>query len=623
MIRILEKNVADKIAAGEVVDRPVSIVKELLENALDADATAITVEIKNGGKSYIRLTDNGCGIPAEEAELAFKRHATSKITSAKDLDAIGTLGFRGEALASICAVSRVELVTKTADSKMGRRIIVEGSEVLENTAVGCPEGTTVTVRDLFYNVPARQKFLATDNSEARRIIDMVSRISLAYGDVKISLINGAKKVFTTHGRGNILTNIVNVYGSDTGKDLLPVERQDDRFIVKGFVSAPSASLASRSRQIFCVNGRVVSSKVLEKAVDEAYKEKLFQGRFPLAFLFLAVPPETLDVNIHPTKKEVRFDDNFEVEDFVKKAIITALSRKEAMPQVRSEDVGNLLSGDEKVSDTSDSVRIEETPGAYAPEGILTSGQQETNEEFHQNSEQVDVRSLLSTMRQEKQAQEEISKNQQEPEKIYQELLVPQEPETRPFDFESLEYLGSIFDTYIMATDQDCFYLIDQHAVHERVFYEKLLEQYNAAEKASQQLLVPLQFHVAAHVEAGEDDWIGELSGMGYGIENFGNKTYIVREIPAFMELREAESFLNDLFQELEDRPDLTDQKVLEKIIMRSCKSAVKGGDHLKEEEIAALIKDLKNCVNPFSCPHGRPTFVRMTKYQLEKMFKRV
>ena len=341
MIHVLEKHIADKIAAGEVIDRPVSIIKELLENSIDAGAGQITVEIRNGGKTYIRVTDNGCGIEAGDMETAFLRHATSKISSVQDLDAIGTLGFRGEALASICAVARVELISKTADAKMGRRVVTEGSEILANEGIGCQEGTTVTVQDLFYNVPARQKFLSSDNGESRRIIDMVSRIALAYGDVRFTLINGKKQVFTTRGKGNIFDAIVSVYGSDTGRDLLPVERTSGDLIVKGFVSAPSASASSRSRQIFCVNGRVISSKVLEKALDEAYKEKLFHGRFPVAFLFLSIPPEKLDVNIHPTKKEIRFDDDFEVHDFLVKAVRQALEVRESLPQVRGENIRQI------------------------------------------------------------------------------------------------------------------------------------------------------------------------------------------------------------------------------------------------------------------------------------------
>ncbi len=625
MIKILDKHVADKIAAGEVIDRPVSIIKELLENSLDAEATSIAIEIKNGGKSYIRVTDNGCGIPADEVELAFRRHATSKITAAEDLDAIETLGFRGEALASICAVARVELITKTADSKMGRKVVIEGSEVLENSAIGCPDGTTITVRDLFFNVPARSKFLATDSAETRRIVDMVSRIALSYGDVKISLTSGSSKVFSTRGNGNILNNIISIYGSETGKDLIPVESSMSGFVLKGLVSSPAASAPSRNKQIFCVNGRIISSSVLEKALDEAYKEKLFHGRFPIAFLFLAMPPEKLDVNVHPTKKEVRFDDDHEVLDFVAKAVKEALTAKEAVPQIREEGLKSLkaeqkpeekLIGklyekpDQGIQYDFSTIKREENIISVSEEhqNILNEDSKEQTVEIKSFDDTVDIRNILTTLRRESHDDGDI--------KI-------QAPDRRPFDINNLITIGTIFNTYILAADEDSFYLIDQHAAHERVFYERLLEQYNTEEKNRQTLLMPLNFNVSAQVASTEEIWLDKVSSMGYDIEFFGNNTYLVREIPAFMDLDEAETFLSDMFKELEDKPDLTNKKTLEKIITRSCKSAVKGGDRLDINEIDSLMKDLRSCINPFSCPHGRPTFIRMTKYEIEKMFKRV
>ena len=662
MIRILDKNVADKIAAGEVIDRPVSIIKELLENSLDADASGITVEIRNGGKSYIRVTDNGCGIEADEAELAFMRHATSKIPSAGDLDAIRTLGFRGEALASICAVARVELITKTADAKTGRKIVIEGSQVMENTAIGCPEGTTVTVRDLFYNVPARQKFLASDSSETRRIVDMVSRISLAYGDVKINMINNGRSVFSTRGNGNILNNIISVYGSDVGRDLLPVESSRDGFLLKGFVSAPSSSAPSRSKQIFCVNGRIVSSKVLEKALEDGYREKLFAGRFPLAFLFLSMPPERLDVNVHPTKKQIRFDDDFEVQDFVREAVKGALNVKEALPQIRMENIRSVKEEtfSYKEGGKTEAADAREKSAAAKKELSGRSDKRHSTaeaDEFSLKEEQVDIKKLLSNMRREavkaddavnetaqdkvqtsgSEARTSAAKVQEyetgahEPDMQTSETqtadtdisLRPAAPKNRHFDFRELDYMGAVFNTYIIASDESNFYLIDQHAAHERVFYEKLLAEYNREEKLSQQLLIPVSFDVSVNVTATEDAWIADVRDLGYDIEFFGNNTYIVREIPAFMELKEAEDFLRDFFKELEDKPDLTNKATLERIIMRSCKSAVKGGDFLTDREIDALIKDLAGCINPFSCPHGRPTFIRMTKYEIEKLFKRV
>ena len=657
MIRVLDKSIADKIAAGEVIDRPVSIIKELLENSLDAGADSITVEIRNGGKSYIRVTDNGCGIESDQVEIAFRRHATSKISSEKDLDAIGTLGFRGEALASICAVSRVELITKTRDARTGQKIAVDGSRIVENTATGCPDGTTVTVRDLFYNVPARRKFMGSDSAETRRIVDMVSRISLAYVDVKITLINGNRTVFATRGNGNIYNNIIKIYGSDIGRDLLPVDGRQGDFIIRGFVSPPSESAPSRSKQIFCVNGRVVSSKVLEKGLEDAYREKLFTGRFPVAFLFLSLPPEKLDVNVHPTKKEIRFDDDFEAEDFVRTNVSKALRVKESLPQIRGENLRHQVStGEEQTAYIYEKEQsaepygavIKSTPdaGVSKPESIdadhVLSGEKpsavlSTNDfgekkastqaagaitavttpavpvvKVHEQGEQAEIKSLLSEMREERQDEEQRDRE-----------MAPKKPDSRGFDFRELHYMGALFNTYIMACDDDDFYLIDQHAAHERVFYEKLLRQYNEREKLSQQLLIPVNMNVSANVTVTEDVWLQDVRSMGYDIEFFGNNTYIVREIPAFMELREAEDFLTDFFKELESKPDLTDRNVLEKIIMRSCRSAVKGGDVLTEAEIEGLIKDLSACVNPFSCPHGRPTFIRMTRYEIEKLFKRV
>ena len=606
MIKILEKHIADKIAAGEVIDRPVSIVKELVENALDADATSVTVEIRDGGRTYIRVTDNGSGIEEVDVETAFRRHATSKISDVKDLDCIGTLGFRGEALASICAVSRTELITKTAGSKSGRRVVVEASEVLENTAVGCPEGTTVTVRDLFFNVPARYKFLASDASESRKIIDFVSRIALSYPDVRFSMINGKNRAFTTSGKGNILANIISIYGKDIGEGLIPVSASAGGFTLKAFVSSPDRTLPSRSRQIFCVNGRIIASSVLEHALDKAYAERMFKGRFPIAFLFLSMPPEKLDVNIHPTKKEIRFDDNSEVEDFVADAVAAALKGQQAVPDVSAEVASRQeepAKPPQHEADSQPAILGEETFRYETP----VRKQEEQGEQ-----ERIDIRTVLGSMRESKNA--EVRK-QQTPDPVPEKV-------NRPFEFEDLTVIGAVFNTYILAQDEDCFYMIDQHAAHERVFYEKLMRQFEAEEKVSQQMLVPLSFSVASEVAESEDSWIGQVRAMGYDIEFFGNNTYIVREIPAFMEMSEAEAFLGDLFGAFRDRPDLTDHRTLDKIITRSCKSAVKGGDTLDAAEIEALITQLRACRNPFSCPHGRPTFIKMTRYELERMFKR-
>ncbi len=635
-IQVLDKSVADKIAAGEVVDRPVSIVKELVENAIDSGANSITVEIKGGGKEYIRITDNGCGIEADDVEVAFLRHATSKISSAHDLDAIMTLGFRGEALASIGAVARVEVITKTQDARMGRHVIVDGSRILSNEPIGCPDGTTITVKDLFFNVPARLKFLGSDGAESRRIIDLVSRVALAYPDIRIKLVSNNKPVFNTSGKGNILDNIVSIYGADIGKDLIPVSDDRGGNHIRGFVSNPGLSMSTRTRQIFCVNGRVVSSGILEKAVDRAYKERLFQSRFPVAFLFLAVPANKLDVNIHPTKKEVRFDDSAEIEDFVAEAITKALQAEEAVPEVRSD-------------------HVKEVPREQFEDPGRKPVEKPKLHEKPDQGEQLDVKKLLSTMRDKadslvkmskenvplhQMVKEDIAKYSAATEKATadsegketaatevendQSVAMPaiQPPRQKPFDMDELTILGSLFNTYILASAGDVFYMIDQHAAHERVFYEKLRGQYEASEKYSQQLMIPLNFNVSADVVATEEKWMPSVNAMGYDVEFFGNNTYLVREIPAFMEMKEAEDFLNDLFNQFSEKPDMNNPAIIDKIIMRSCKSAIKGGDVLSSEEIKALMDQLKQCINPFSCPHGRPTFIRMSKYEIERMFKR-
>ncbi len=594
MIRLLDKKTADKIAAGEVVDRPVSIVKELVENSIDAGSTWITIEIKQGGKSYIRVTDNGLGIAEDDVETAFKRHATSKISDAKDLDSIVSLGFRGEALASICAVSRVELISKQREKRTGRRIVVEGSEILQNNPTGCPDGTTIIVKDLFYNTPARRKFLSSDSAEARRIIDFASRIALSYPDIRFNLINSTKQVFATNGKGDILSNIVNIYGADISKALIPVNMSEDNFTIKGFVSDPGSTLSSRNRQVFCINGRIVSSQIIDKAIDMAYKERLFAGRYPVAFLFIAIPPDKLDVNIHPTKKEIRFDDNTLIEDFVKEGIKQALLSKEAIPNLEISTFKNAKPDQGMQMDVKYAI-------------------QEAAFEYNEQSNKVDIKNVLTTLSSETDSFKNVETDQAG-------IVISA---VHPFEFDDLIIIGSVFNTYIAAQDKENFYLIDQHAAHERIFYERLMKQHATGEKALQELMFPMNFKVSAQVSSIEDSWINDVRGIGYDIEFFGNNTYIVRSIPAFMEMQEAEYFLNDLFNQFDDIPDLSNKSILEKIIMRACKAAVKAGDSLDSAEIKALLKQLKDCNNPYSCPHGRPVFIKLSNYEIEKMFKRV
>lgn len=610
MIRVLEKKVADKIAAGEVIERPVSIVKELAENAVDAGASVITIEIKNGGKSYIRVTDNGCGIPAAETETAFLRHATSKISTAKDLDAIRSLGFRGEALASIAAVTHTELVTKTADEKAGVRLLIHGGEILAKEATGCPDGTTMVVTDLFYNTPARRKFLKSDGAESGQIIDFVSQIALAYPGIRFRLINNGRHLFSTAGKGDLHGAILSVYQLAEYRDLVAVDYTENGTCVKGYISRPSLTRTTRRNQIFFVNGRVVASKVIEKGVNEGYRERLFEGRHPVAFLFIETDPARLDVNIHPNKREVRFDDEKAVTEIVSKGVRQALGTMAAVTEVK-----NIFTAAPKET----AIRAEQT---------------------ERKEEQVDIKQILSTKRRPERKPEPEVKPQPAVPSVREEnapytadlpVKAPtakasisiEAPGQKPFDFADLEITGVIFDTYITAVDRENFYLIDQHAAHERVFYEKLVGEYLADEKLRQPILTPIMVEVPLDVKENEYDWLDSLGDMGFAIEPFGMNSYLIREIPTFMSLSEAEDFVNVFVENISSGTQLSNTVVINKLITRSCKSAVKAHDKLSMPELRALMDQLAACRNPFSCPHGRPTFIRLSQHQIEKMFKRV
>lgn len=653
MIKVLEKHIADKIAAGEVVDRPVSIVKELVENAVDAGATSIVVEMKNGGKSYIRVTDDGCGIPADQVETAFLRHATSKIQTVKDLDAIGTLGFRGEALASIGAVSRTEILTKTRDSKTGTRVLFHGGEVLTHEQTGCPDGTTLIVTDLFYNTPARLKFLKSDSAESGMIIDFMSQMALAYKDIKFRLINNGNVLFATNGDGNRFNTIVRVFKNVDPKNMTAVQYEEGKLKLEGYISTPAQSKNSRSSQIFFVNGRVVHSKVMEKGLMEGYRERIFEGRHPVAYLFLETDPADLDVNIHPNKREVRFDKEADIIDFMTRAIRSCLNTEAAMvsgtslfkentAEYRAEakkekqvDIKSFLSSQVK-KDTFDYKPAPKPESAAKPAAEsakpaapirpiapitpivpIKPAAKATVPSGNADSKPVPAESAAIPVK--PQSQTTIVKRP-EPE---QPKLSVKPAVMKPFDFDDLHITGSIFNTYITAVSGDTFYLIDQHAAHERIFYEKLVREYEEEEKTRQPIMIPLMLTVDLKTDEDKFSWLTALTKMGYTIDEFGQGTYRISEIPTFMTLEEAEDFANDFIEQISESTNLRNTVIIDKLIMKSCKSAVKGGDSLSLAELQALMKDLANCVNPFSCPHGRPTFVKLTKYEIERLFKRI
>ncbi len=640
MIKVLEKHIADKIAAGEVVDRPVSIVKELVENAVDAGATSIVVEMKNGGKSYLRVTDDGCGIPSDQVETAFLRHATSKISNVKDLDAIGTLGFRGEALASIGAISRTEILTKTRDSKTGTRVLFHGGEVLTHEQTGCPDGTTLIVTDLFYNTPARLKFLKSDSAESGMIIDFMSQMALAYKDIKFRLINNGNVLFATNGDGNRFNTIVRVYKNVDPKNLTSVNYEEGKLKLEGYISTPAQSKNNRSSQIFFVNGRVVHSKVMEKGLMEGYRERIFEGRHPVAYLFLETDPADLDVNIHPNKREVRFDKEADIIDFMTRAIRSCLNTEAAMVSGTSLFKENTADYKEEAKKEKQvdiksflSTKVKEDTFEYKtperPEPVQAAKPEPVKpavpiRPITPITPIVPVKPAVAA------AEKPSAPADHKPQTTIVKRPEPAEPKltVKPavqklFDFDELMITGSIFNTYITAVSGDTFYLIDQHAAHERIFYEKLVKEYEDEEKMRQPIMIPLIINVDLKTDEDKFSWLTALTKMGYTIGEFGQGSYRISEIPTFMTLEEAEDFANDFIEQISDSTNLRNTVIIEKLIMKSCKAAVKGGDSLSLTELQALINDLKNCVNPFSCPHGRPTFVKLTKYEIERLFKRI
>lgn len=606
MIKVLDKFIADKIAAGEVIERPVSAVKELVENSIDAGASSIIVEIRGGGKSYIRVTDDGCGIAPEEAETAFLRHATSKISSISDLNNIQSLGFRGEALASIAAVSRLTIVTRTPDRNAGVRLIMHGGKVISNETAGANPGTTIVVEDLFYNTPARRKFMGTDAREGSAIIELIQQYAVCYPGIRFMMIRNGETVFSTSGDGDTLHTIQSLYPDTDHASLIAAEGDN----VRGYISDPGTTRTNRKGQLFFVNGRLVDSKVIEKGLMNGYGGRIFSGH-PVAILFIETDPSEIDVNIHPGKREIKFLRENDVAREIAEAVSRAMTSRESVP-----------SG---------------MPARDQAQDQLPTPYREIKEEIRYTGEQSSIRDYLGSLRRAPEPAAEkktevsydtpaSSASDQEPQEAadisvrwtpHREEL----PASQPFSFDELEYRGYLFDTYIVMQSEDTVYLLDQHAAHERIFYEKFTSHYANGEKYTQPILTPITINVSADVYYMSREWLEPLANAGYEIEDFGADTFVIRGIPSYMEVSEAESFARAYLEGLETASGRNDT-VIDKLIMRSCKSAVKAGEHLSQMEIDRLLSDLAACSNPYCCPHGRPTFIRYTRYEIERSFRR-
>ena len=634
----LSPHIANLIAAGEVVERPASVVKELLENAVDAGASKVTVEIKNGGMTYLRVTDNGCGMSAEDARTAFLRHATSKLRTADDLAAIGTLGFRGEALAAIASVSRIDLMTKTPGSISGTSLTLEAGSITDEDEVGCPDGTTIIVRDLFYNTPARMKFMKSDSVEGGKAAAAVQMQALAHPEVSFTFIRDGKQTLQTPGTGELGAAVYCVYGRESA-NFVEVSSRWEGYSLRGFVSKPTDARPSRSLQTFFVNDRPVKSRLLIQALEEAYRNQIMVGKFPSCVLHLTLPPASVDVNVHPAKTEVKFLSEKAVFDCVHYGVLGALNKTPDRPQVQlktpNPPAGNAVPG---------------VPSAPKPQDDPPGKKQDffrtmTAEEYRNFSTAVAntprvapaaARPVLQAMNAERPAPTAVRQTVLPPITAYAPPPPPPKPEPVPEQITLPEpiqeelpmpkeipwrMVGELYRSYVIVEQGDEAFLIDKHAAHERILFEKL--RANPTEIVSQSLLSPIPVRLRADAAAQLLSKTELLEGLGFEIDEFGENTVLVRRVP--MDLAEgdvADTLLQMADDLLSGRSADTDTVRDELLHTMACKAAIKAGWKTDDKELLALVKEVMARDELKYCPHGRPICITLSKKQLEKQFKR-
>lgn len=627
-IAVLEKSTIDKIAAGEVVERPSSVVKELVENAIDAGASAITVEIKDGGKSYIRITDNGCGIPEDELSVAFMRHSTSKLRDASELADIHTLGFRGEALSSISAVSRVEMITKPADTLMGVRYVIEGSKEVSLDKIGAPDGTTIMVYQLFFNTPARKKFLKTDTTEASYISELMERLALSHPDISFCFISNKKEKIHTSGNGNLMDTIYQIYGRLIASNLLAVEKETDLLKVSGFIGNSNVARGNRSLENFYINGRYIKSPLLSKSVEEGYVGYLMQHQYPFCVLMITTKEASVDVNVHPTKQEVRFDDEMAIADIFKSLIFERLHQREDIAEVTLDE--NVQAAPLRKTTENDAT----DPGS---ESMTCEPESKKEETIIEVAPEPFEKSRLEKMRQKIMAQIHADTPY---ERKYQEYYQEKEKEQEQSREEKVTYeqtsflseqarakhriIGQVFDTYWLIEHDNKLYIIDQHAAHEKVLFERMMKQLQDKEMTTQYVSPP----IIVSLTRAEQDILKRyeevFSELGYVISSFGGNEFAIEGVPGNLFSFDVKEFFMELLASCgELKGNDGHDMIVEKVASMSCKAAVKGNNRLSYPEIEELLDELLSLENPYHCPHGRPTIIAMTKYELEKKFKRI
>ncbi len=657
MITLLDQNTINKIAAGEVIERPSAVVKELVENAIDAGANGITIEIKEGGISFIRITDNGIGIAPSELQIAFKRHSTSKIKSVEDLMTVKSLGFRGEALSSIAAVSQVELVTKTAGSLTGSRYLMEGGEEKGIEEIGCPEGTTFIVRNLFFNTPARRKFLKSAMTEASYVGDLIERIAISHPNIAFKFINNNQVKLQTSGNNNLKDIIYHVYGREIAGQTVSIEKVNETIKVTGFIGKPMVSRGNRNYMNYFINGRYIKSSIINRAIEEAYKPYTMSHRYPFTVLSFEMDSSLIDVNVHPTKMEVRFSNQEEVFHTTYEALSNGLKEREMIPTVTFDapkkdikslqknhslensklEVQNLEKSHLTNPVLEESVFLGRTAVLKNTESVSNPMVEKGPEPFERH--RIEVEKQVEEKNQTKQEidiknEELIKEDIVRDEVVYhtgaQLDLFSNAPENNEQIFLSKEnikehrIIGQLFSTYWLIEFEDKLFLIDQHAAHEKVLFERTMKTIKNREFASQMLNPPVILTLNMREEEVLKKNIEVFNQLGFEIEPFGGREFSVRAVPSNLLNIAQKELLIEMIDDLvaEDGKQHTDL-LLEKVASLSCKAAVKGNMRLSQLEAHELIDELMTLENPYHCPHGRPTIVSMSKYEIEKKFKRI
>lgn len=613
-IELLDQITIDKIAAGEVVERPASVAKELIENSIDAGASAITVEIKNGGIDFLRITDNGCGIASDQVRTAFLRHATSKIRNIRDLAGVSSLGFRGEALSSISAVSQIELITRAQDSITGVRYIIEGGVEKSFEEIGAPFGTTFLMRHLFFNVPARAKFLKTPATEANAISSYVEQLALSHPEISFKyMANGNVKLYTS-GNGNLQEAVYQIYGKEAARSLIPVEIKTEYMTISGFLGRAENSRGNRSYEIFFVNGRYVKDKIISKAIEDSYQGYLMQHRYPFTVLNFEVDKEKVDVNVHPAKLEVRFSEQDSIYDQIYCSLKKAIAEHQSIPSMKIDAKpinDNILNDD-----------IYEKNNAYVKHEIQKT---EINKpvEIQKEVKKIIPEPFEYKRFEEKKASPELVAEKNDINKLQKQISLFDEDRITPEKTKNYRIIGQAFDTYFIIEMEDSLYLVDQHAAHEKVLFEKLMKSLDDHKIYSQNLMPAIVVSLTLKDVAVLLENIDVFRSFGFELEEFGGKEFKITAVPSDLYGIDVKELFIEILDNLNEPSSGEPRIISERIALRSCKAAIKGNMHMSQSEGEKLISELFKLNDPYHCPHGRPVMISLSHYELDKKFKRI